>query len=166
MLKVLVPVNGSKCSLKAVDEAIRIARANDNAMIQLVNVQPLIPRHIARFLSTKQTEALRADRGKQALQAAQRRVETAGVRCSSHVLRGRIVPSVAAYAAESGTNQIVVGTSPVGSRLLRDSISNGLIERSPVPVDVVRGGEVGILERFGLPAGLGLGLAVFWFTNQ
>src|SRR5690606_3294131 len=144
-----------ECSLKAVDEAIRITRANDNAMIQLVNVQPLIPRHIARFLSGKQTEALRIERGTQALQAARRRVETAGVRCSSHVLRGRIVASVTAYAAESGTNQIVVGTSPAGNRLLRGSISNGLIEHSPVPVDVVRGGQIGLFERFGLPAGLG-----------
>lgn len=164
MLKILVPVNGSKCSLKAVDEAIRVARAHANATIQLVNVQPPFPRHIARFLSGTETETFRAARGAQALEGARHRVAAAGVRCTAKVLRGRIVPTVAAYAAETGTAQIVVGTSPARG-LLRESIADGLIAESPVPVDVVRGGTAGMFERYGLSAGLGLGLAVYWFTN-
>lgn len=168
MLKILVPVNGSECSLKAVDEAIRTARANGNAIIQLVNVQPLFPLHVSRFLSSGATEDIRVERAKLALAAAQQRVEAAGLRYSVHMLRGRIVPSVTAYAVEAGADQIVVGTSPVRSavRLLRESIADGLIEKSTVPVDVVRGGEIGMFERFGLPAGLGLGLTIFWLTNE
>lgn len=168
MLKILVPVNGSACSLKAVDEAIRTARASGDAIVQLVNVQPLFPRHVSRFLSGGATEGIRVERAKLALEAAQRRVEEAGLHCSVHMLRGRIVPSVTAYAAEAGVDQIVVGTSPVRSavRLFRESIADGLIEKSAVPVDVVRGGEVGLFERFGLQAGLGLGLTIFWLANE
>ncbi len=168
MLKILVPVNGSACSLKAVDEAIRTARANGDAIVQLVNVQPLLPVHVSRFLSHGQTEKMRVERAKFALGEAQRRVEAAGLRCSVHMLRGRIVPSVTAYATEAGVDQIVIGTSPVRSavRLFRESIADGLIEKSTVPVDVVRGGEVGLFERFGLQAGLGLGLTIFWLANE
>ena len=168
MLKVLVPVNGSECSLKAVDEAIRTAKANDNAIIQLVNVQPLFPLHVSRFLSNGQTENIRIERARLALAEAQRRVEAAGLRCSVHMLRGRIVPSITTYAMQAGVDQIVIGTSPVRGvgRLFRESIADGLIEKSTVPVDVVRGGEVGMFERFGLPAGLGLGLTIFWLTNE
>lgn len=166
MFKVLVPVNGSECSLKAVDEAIRIARSNGNTMIELVNVQPCFPRHMSRFLSNGQTQAIRIERGANALEAGRRRVKAADVRCTTQILYGPIVPSVAAYARETGAGQIVVGTSPVCGRLMRASIADRLIEHSPVPVDVVRGGNVGPFERFGLPAGLGLSLAVFWYASQ
>ncbi|HLU77601.1 MAG TPA: universal stress protein [Burkholderiales bacterium] len=166
MLKVLVPVNGSECSRAAVDEALRIARANGDAMIQLVNVQPRMPYHVSRFLSGGEISALRAERGARALEGARQRVEAAGVRCAAHVLRGHIVQRISTFAAETGTDQIVIGTSPARGRLFRESIADRLIEESPVPVDVVRGGPIGMFERFGLPAGLGLGLAMFWYSNQ
>lgn len=167
MLKVLVPVNGSECSLRAVDEAIRTAKASGDAFVQLVNVQPLFPRHISRFLSRGQTEDFRVEHAKRAFEVAQRRVEAAGLRCSTHMLRGRIVPSIATYATEAGADQIVVGTPPVRgvSRLFRESIADGLIEKSSVPVDVVHGGEAGIFKRFGLPA-MGVGLALFWLASE
>ena len=119
MLKILVPVNGSECSLRAVDEAIRTARANGDAIIQLLNVQPLFHRHVARFLSNAQTESIRVTRARRALEVAQQRVEAAGLRCSIHMLRGQIVPSITTYATEAGVHQIVVGTSPVSIMRLK-----------------------------------------------
>jgi Universal stress protein UspA and related nucleotide-binding proteins len=168
MFKILVPVNGSDCSLKAVDEAIRAAQESRDAVIQLVNVQPLFPRYVSRFLSRGETEAMRQDRARQAFEPAQRRVETAGVCCTVHMLRGRIVESVAGFAARQGVDEIVVGTSPVHgfARLLRQPIADRLIKASDIPVDVVTAGEVSMLERYGLPAGLGIGLSMMWFANE
>ena len=168
MLKILVPVNGSDCSLKAVDEAIRAAQESRDAVIQLVNVQPLFPRYVSRFLSRGQTEAMRQDRAGRAFDAAQRRVENAGVRCTTHMLRGRIVESVVGFAARQGIDEIVVGTSPIRgmARLLKQPIADRLIKTSNVPVDVVSAGEVSVLERYGLPAGLGIGLSMMWFANE
>ncbi len=168
MLKILVPVNGSDCSLKAVDEAIRAAQDTRDATIQLVNVQPLFPRYVSRFVSRGQLEGLRRERAGRAFEVAQRRADAAGVRCTTHMLRGDIVESITGFAARQGVDEIVVGTSPIGgiARLLRQPIADRVIKASNIPVDVVSVGETSVFERYGLPAGLGIGLSMMWFANE
>ena len=168
MLKILVPVNGSDCSLKAVDEAIRAAQDIRDATIQLVNVQPLFPRYVSRFVSREQLEGLRRERAGRAFDVAQHRANAAGVRCTTHMLRGDIVGSITGFAARQGVDEIVVGTSPVRgiTRLLRQPIADSLIKNSNIPVDVVSTGKAGVMERYGLPAGLGIGLSMVWFASE
>lgn len=168
MFKILVPVNGSKCSLKAVDEAIGAAKERHDVVIQLINVQPMLNRHIARFTSGAQREIIRNERARQALGTALQRVRRAGVRCTAHMLRGRIVHSIVTYADRESVDQIVVGTSPARGlgRFLRAPIADGLIKASAIPVNVVRGGGAGMLERYGVPAGVGLGLTMMWLASE
>lgn len=168
MFKILVPVNGSDCALKAVDEAIRAAQEANDARLYLVNVQPLFNRHIARFFSRAQLEGMREHCAQQALSVARQRVEQAGLRCSSHMLRGAIVPSLTTFATQQRIDEIVVGTSAVrGIGLwLKRPIADQLIRASAVPVDVVSAGPVSPLERYGLPAGLGLGATMVWLASE
>jgi nucleotide-binding universal stress UspA family protein len=167
MYKIMVPVNGSDHSLKAVDEAIRTATQYHDAVVHIVNVQPLFPRHVSRFLSRGQTEGLRVVRAKQAIEEATAKARAAGLRWSAHMLRGSIAPSLAAYAAETKIDQIVVSTPRLSGlqRLFKHSIADRLIEQCSVPVDVVSSGKASAFDRFGLP-GLGLGIAAAWWASE
>lgn len=167
MFKIMVPISGSDRSLDAMDEAIRTATQYQDAAIRIVNVQPLFPRHVSRFLSRGQTEGLRVARARQAIEEAAAKARAAGIRWSAHMLRGPIVPSLAAYAAEARVDQIVVSTSPQSAlqRLLGQSVADGLIARSSVPVEVISNGKAGVFDRLGLP-GLGLGIAAAWWASE
>lgn len=168
MFKILVPVNASTCALKAVDEAIRTAKERGGASIHLLNVQPLFHRHISRFAAAGQTEAMRVDRARTAVDEAMRRVRAAGMPCTAHMVRGRIQQGIVRFAAAQRIDQIVVATSPLRGmgRWLKQPLADRLVKAAEVPVDVVVGRPVGMLERFGLPAGLSLGLAMVWLVNE
>jgi hypothetical protein len=46
------------------------------------------------------------------------------------------------------------------TRMLEDSITNKVLEKTSVPVEVIAGESVSRLERYGLPTGLGAALAL------
>ena len=63
-------------------------------------------------------------------------------------------------AERLGAHHIVMGTARKNSltRMLEDSVTNRVLEATPVPVEIVAGDAVSKWERWGLPAGvLGLG---------
>jgi len=59
-------------------------------------------------------------------------------------------------------NRIVMSTARKNSltRMLEDSTTNRVLERTSVPVEVIAGESVSKIERYGLPAGLGAALAL------
>ena len=50
------------------------------------------------------------------------------------------------------------------TRMLEDSTTNKVLELTSVPVEVIAGGEVSGLERFGIPIGIGALLTLIFFT--
>lgn len=168
MFKILVPVNGSADSISAVEYAIRLCALRTNAQLHLVNVQPLFSRHIARFLSRQTIDEERSRRGAAALAAARSLAEQAGVAFVCRVASGRTATALAAYASEFDMDQIVIGTarkSPL-LRLLTGSVTTRLIEVARVPVEVIAGSRPGLLARWGLPAGIGLGVALALLAEE
>jgi nucleotide-binding universal stress UspA family protein len=168
MLKIIVPVDGSPNSLAGARHALQIAAARPDATIYLVNAQPLLNRHIARFASRRSIDEARAERGHQALREARRLVEGTGVQYRTIVLRGDPAVAVTRFAAEVRADQIVVGTSRKGAllRFLTGSITDRLLGRAEVPVAVVRGEGPTALQRYGIPAGVGAGLAALLLAAE
>lgn len=161
MYKIIVPVDGSENGLVGVRHAIRAAATHADATVYLVNAQPALNRHIAQFVSRRSIEAERAARGREALAAARALVEAAGVRCRSAVLKGEPAQAIARFATDERADQVVLGTSRKGAiaRLLTGSITNRLLASAEVPVAVVNGASASALTRYGIPAGIGAGLA-------
>jgi nucleotide-binding universal stress UspA family protein len=62
MYKVLVPEDGSVASAAAVRHAIGLCRSHPDAEMHVVNVQPRLTRHAARFLPKSAIEAERRRR--------------------------------------------------------------------------------------------------------
>jgi len=168
MYKILVPVDGSDSALAGAHQAVKLAAARSDAIVYLVNAQPLLNRHIAQFASRRAIGDARDERGQAALKPARELVEAAGVPVHAAVLRGERAGVIARFAADECVDRVVLGTSRKGAllRLVSGSLTIRLLERIEVPVEVVAGPSPSALQRWGIPAGVGVGLAALLLAAE
>jgi len=160
MLNVLIPVDASPNALRAVRHAIAEYRRDHELHLHLLNVQPRVSRHAARFVSRANREGWLHDRADAAMAAAVALLVDAGVPHQTHWATGERAEQICRAAKRLNVHHIVIGTARKNSitRMLEDSMTHRLLETTPVPVEVVAGDAVSKWERWGLPAGaLGLG---------
>ncbi len=159
-MKVLVPFDGSRSARVGLQHAIAAQRGVTGAELHILNVQPRMRRHSARFLSSVDISAALAERARPALSEAQREVEAAGIRCVTAVRVGEPAMQIDCYASEQGISRVVFGAARKSAlhRLVTGSIADGVLEHSRVPVELVPGDRPGALARYALPAGVGAGL--------
>jgi hypothetical protein len=62
----------------------------------------------------------------------------------------------------------MLGTARKNSltRLVEDSVTNRVLELTPVPVEVIAGKAVSKLERYGVPAGIGTAIALLLLATD
>ena len=154
MLKVLIPVDGSANALGAVRHVVAEYRRQHELELHLLNVQPPLSRHVARFIARSDREAWHQDQARAALAGAGSVLTDAGVPFQTHWCLGRRAEEICRQAVELGAHHIVIGTARKNSitRMLEDAVTNRLLELTPVPVEVVAGAAVSRWERWGLPA--------------
>jgi nucleotide-binding universal stress UspA family protein len=134
---ILVPLDGSPLSEKALPAAVSIAR-RANGSLRLVTV--LVPK------VEGWTQAIREPHDvKTVLDLVAHRVREAapGVTVDTDLLEGQIAETLAARAADVRADLIVATTHGRGalSRFWLGSVTDELLRRAPVPVLVVRPGE-------------------------
>ena len=168
MFKILVPVDGSKSALHGVRHAIDRAAARPDASLCLVNVQPELNRHIGGFLSARAMREGMAARGARALAEAVELAASSGVAARSAVLRGRVADALCRFSVEEGVSEIVLGAAAKSPllRFLTGSVTNSILAAAPVPVAVVAAPPPSPIHRYGIPAGVGLGLAALILTSE
>ena len=162
---VLLPVNDSKASLAAVSKFIASTPHGAPVEVHLAHVVPALHRHITRHLPAPAVARFGAARAA-ALTPALRMLEVAGFKTETHVLHGRdTVEAILGLARRIGVHRIVIGSVPKSGlvRFLTHSVTGRLLERAPVPVEVVLSGVSPWYVRFGLPAGLGVLIAALAF---
>ena len=160
MLNILVPVDASPNALRAVRHAIAEYRRHHELRVHLLNVQPRLSRHAARFVSRADREGWLRDRADTAMAAAVALLTDAAVPHEKHWATGERAEQICLAAKRLDVHHIVMGTARKNSitRMLEDSMTHRLLETTPVPVEVIAGDAVSKWERWGLPAGaLGLG---------
>ena len=160
VLNVLVPVDGSRNALGAVRHAINEYRRDHELRLHLLNVQPQVSRHAARFVSRKDREGWLHDRADAAMASAVALLTDAGVPHWTHRAIGERSDEICRAALRLDVQRIVMGTARKNSitRMLEDSVTHKVLEKTPVPVEIVAGDAVSKWERWGLPAGVfGLG---------
>jgi len=142
-MKILLPVDGSESSNRAVDYVIRhldVLKAGVD--IHVLNVQ----RHLAygswvgTFVGAEAIKDYQHDEGMAALKPARERLDAAGVKYEHHIGVGDEGEVVARYASEKGCDLICMGTRGMGavSSLLLGSVATKAIHLSPVPVLLVK----------------------------
>ena len=162
MLKVLIPVDASGNSQIAVRQVIREFMNNTAMEIHLLNVQPPFARDIARYFSRKSLHDYHRDQAAQALAPARQMLDSFGIPYSAHAEVGERAKAITATARRLRCDRIVMGTARKNSltRLVENSVTNRVLELTPVPVELIAGDAVSKWERYGIPAGIGAVLAL------
>lgn len=164
MTKLLLPCDGTSNALLAARHAADAFRRGEIRMVHMLNVQPPFSVYVARHVS----QALRADfhreRAHQALAQARQLLAAAGVPYQVHTEVGDKARCIADAALRLQCDRIVIGTARKSAlvRAVGNSLTGQLLERCSVPVEVIGGAPAGALERVGIPAGLGAGVALLW----
>lgn len=154
---VLLPVNDSPSALAGISRFISSTPRGTQVQVHVAHVVPRMHRHIARHLPAGSVARFGAARAS-ALTPALRMLEVAGFQPQVHVIKGRdTVKALLGLAQQLGVHRIVVGTTQKSGlvRALTHSVTARLLERAPVPVEVVVSGSSPWYVRFGVPAGFG-----------
>lgn len=162
MLRVLVPVDGSSNDPHAVRHVLRQFRLSPEMQIHLLNVQAPFSRNVTRFAGREAVNAAHHEASKQALQTSRRMLDQAGAPYTVHYAVGERASLIAEAARDLRCDHIVMGTARKSSliRTFEDSVTNKVLELTTVPVVVIAGEPASKAERYGIPAGVGAGLAL------
>ena len=139
MISILLPVDGSDSSARAVRMVIRLYQRLAPIEIRLLHVQIVdaVPAHALGASPGARDDAPHA--GGNALAAAAALLAEAGVPYTSDVRKGYVPPSIVEYAKATHCDGIVMGTRGMGStEQLLGSIARQVISLADVPVTLVK----------------------------
>lgn len=141
MPKILVAVDGSPHSRRAVEKVLKLHAAQGQGEIHLLNVQiPIESGHARLFVSHDDLQDYYREEGLAALAQARAILDAAGVPYTHHVAVGRVAQTIAAYAKDKGFDQVVLGSH--GRRalthLLLGSVATDVLRLAEVPVTLVK----------------------------
>jgi YjbE family integral membrane protein len=155
MLKVLVPLDGSPNAMRALRYVVAEYHRHHELEVHLLNVQPRLSRHIARYLGRHDRDTWHREQAESAMAGARALLAQAAVPCHLHWSVGERAHEICRHAQRLGVHHIVMGTARKNSltRMLEDSVTHRVLESTPVPVEVIAGDAVSRLERWGLPIG-------------
>jgi len=162
MSRILVPIDASPNSMPALRHVLGELAKNRSLEVHLLNVQPALSRHVGRFIARKARDTFHLGEAEKALQPARKLLEHAGMAFTTHVRIGERAEAIVDEARRLQCDRIVMSTARKNSltRMLEDSTTNKVLEKTTVPVEVIAGKSISRLERFGLPAGVGAALAL------
>ena len=136
---ILVPVDGSAASTRALDHAVTLAVAL-HTRVEIASVVDLgqLDFYDGMYHTPDEVEALTRRLRTDVLEHARARVP-AGVEHHAVLLRGPVARTLLQHAAEMGAGLIVVGRTGKGAleRLIEGSVSRALAFQSAVPVLLV-----------------------------
>jgi nucleotide-binding universal stress UspA family protein len=142
-MKVLVPVDGSECAMRAVEFVIQKMRPScgERLDISLLTVHAPIPypRAVA-VIGHEKAQEYYEEEGNTALQPARARLDRDKIAYRAQIRIGEPAETIARYASEIGADQIVMGTHGRGSvgRLLMGSVATKVIQLAEAPVLLVK----------------------------
>ncbi|MDD2917641.1 universal stress protein [Rhodoferax sp.] len=143
MKTILIPVDGSECSLRSVNWVIakRARYANpDNLIIHLVNVQAPFTHDISHFVSQDQIARFHREESEKQLQEARRLLDAAGAGYTCHLEVGKVAETITDLADALRCDEIVMGTHGRGAlkEFLVGSIAMKIVHLSKLPVVLVK----------------------------
>ena len=110
MKSVLVPIDGSDCSLRALHYLIG-ARAGDRGpALHLLNVQPAMTGDVRQFVARSDIDDYRRAQSDEALRPARDLLDGAGFAYESHLDVGHAADCIIRRAEALGCDHIVMGT--------------------------------------------------------
>ena len=142
-MKILVPVDGSRPSIHAVNFAIDQARGKAGSSLVLINVHNVAALGLAEAASVLPAGWLEQQRQQSSAEAMQEAVSNcneAGVSFTTRSEGGAVAATIDRIAREEGVAQIVMGTRGLGGvgGLFLGSVGMQLLHLSEIPVTFVK----------------------------
>lgn len=164
MSTLLLPCDGSASALLAVRHAIDAFGRGDVRLVHLLNVQPPFSAYVARHVGREVRDDYHRERADAALAEAGQLLQDAGVPHVVHSEVGNKVRCIAEAARRLRCDRVLIGSERKSAlvRAVENSLTGQLLERCPVPVEVIGGAPASVIERVGIPAGVGAGAALLW----
>lgn len=143
MKRVLIPIDGSDCALRAVALVISkraLYLSPEDLEIHLTNVQTPFSNDISRFASHEQISDFHRQQSEEALLGACQLLDAAGIKYHCHREVGHIAETITALADALACDQIVMGTHGRGAfkELVMGSIPLKVLALTQIPVLLVK----------------------------
>ncbi len=142
MRRILVAVDGSELSDRAIEHAASLARDMGDARLHVVTVVPPVRVYgeVKVYASEKHMHELAVQQAMKPLEAAREKLAKAGVDAEFEELDGDPAETIASRAAELGCDSIVMGTHGRGrlTHLVLGSVAQRVAHLASVPVTLVR----------------------------
>ena len=140
MKAILVAVDGSECSDRAVKFAIDLVGDGLSAELHLINVQPKLGGAISTFVSRQDIDSYHREEGKKALASAEALAKAASVAAKTHIGVGRQGAVVDDFVKKLGAEVVIMGTrGHTGlTGVMLGSVAQDIIAHVDVPVTLVK----------------------------
>lgn len=141
MLKILLPIDGSENSSKAVADFIQLLDwYKEKPEIHLLNVQYPLDGNVSLFINQADIKQYHQEEGLKSLQHARDLLDQAGIACQYHIIVGDPAEMIVRFATEKQYDQIVMGPRGKGGiqGLLLGSVTNKVMQLSSIPVLLVK----------------------------
>jgi len=141
MKTILLPVDGSENSNRAVKRAIEMHKENGITQLYLVTAYPPIASgNVKRFFSAEDIHAFYEEEGQKALASAKALLDEAGVSYESKVLVGPVAQTIAECAKNKNVDGIIMGTRGLGTvtGMMLGSVTTKVLSLVDIPVLLVK----------------------------
>jgi nucleotide-binding universal stress UspA family protein len=140
MKSVIVPVDGSECSLRAVRYLIAAHAEGRRPRIHLANVQVAMTGDVSQFVARADIQAYQHENSDGALAAARGLLDAAGIPYEAHEAVGSVADQIVRLAESLGCDHIVMGThgrSPLAD-LLAGSTTLRVLHQTRLPMLLIK----------------------------
>ena len=138
MTKILIPIDGSAASVRALEQLLQ--RDNSGLELHLLNVQLPVDGNVRSFVSSDELNAYHRDEGLAELATARALLDAAGASYQQHVLVGHPADQITRFAAEQGCDEIVMGSHGRTGllQLLMGSVAAEVSEKAKTKLTLVK----------------------------
>jgi len=141
MLKILLPVDGSENSDKAIVEFMKLLNwYKEMPEIHLLTVQMPLSGNISSYISATDIKQYHQEEGLKSLENPRKLLDQAGVAYQYHITVGDPAEMIVRFATEQKYDQIVMGPRGKGNieGLLLGSVTNKVMQSATMPVLLVK----------------------------
>jgi nucleotide-binding universal stress UspA family protein len=138
--KILIPTDGSSCSLHAAEVGISLAKLLGAEIIVIYAIDIIILEELTRSIGPKDVEKELKEKGERYLNYVVELAKKEGLRTEAILTKGEPYDQIVHFAKSRSVDMIVMGTygRRGTKRILIGSVTERVIEYSPCPVLVVK----------------------------
>jgi nucleotide-binding universal stress UspA family protein len=139
MARILIGIDGSKGTLKALDYVVARKRRGEEIEVLLLYAQPLIKAH-GPMVSQSMVKEYQIQEAEKVLSATGLKARAKFLEADAYVETGDPAECIVAFAKKSNCGEIVMGSRGLGrlSGLLLGSVVSKVVQLAELPVVVVK----------------------------